>query len=816
MKDLQRREFIKSAFLGANGLILSSSHFNLFANEGKPALSSINAPTLTGLVYQNDFTINLDGIKSYATLNLRRENNTLRFSTTNANRGIHVGTPYALAGKQHWLIIKASNPGRAGLKIYKNRTDTASLIQTITTTNEVVIPFTSGSPLSDNRLFVATAGPEYDVAIDYIRIYDEVSYEAGLWSGTHQQTINNRRYTWIPTKNATITPQTNGSVVLNAPDTKMSFSGANRCNRFIYDENYRRVGDRMLTELAGPGTHLPDGHHHLLIHYFASSSYDDVDKNLWHYTGNKSSYEHYSGQAEVVSFSIETLGADFANQVTVPPNQERVSWVITNQFLPEDLTLPKGKIYGITRMHWDVVPDNKKANIEAVFRKVSQVQIAGREEFGSMNPDKLWDCIYGHGMTPQQIVDLIPLTPGHSVMSQLREQGFTNAQVEQVFKLLYEKLKTKYGVTDPNQTNLFQDYFAAMDGYGNGASYFISDMSYDEIKKQLSSATEARKLYSQAHVNGDRPVSEYFSKGSVSYRNWGAGGYVDSFARVPKGSLVYRHIFEYEKTYMAANNRRTLCMSWSESEGVESETTRRGAKYRLRLASGDIIKTQTVGIPYELMKNQAFFSLLLGDAYTLWNDNANLVKNVDNWDTYSFDGVIEYQPTTASSPVSWDKNNPSHPKPVPSTIQANLRPTIFPNSPQIGEQGAWVGAYLYSRISSHSDRVSQSISYASFSYKVNSGEVQSGYSDGNDPIKGSLGNAELTRFGVINEGQHNIVDLWHHQKPIVLLTRGANGHAVIIKNVFCDPVDVVSYQVQLPDGMRTIYHKGRNLGVYLY
>lgn len=815
--DVRRREFIKSAFLGANGLFLTGGKLDFFKKGQISKINGIASSSLSVLVYENDFSENLDGITSHAALNLRLENRQLRFSSTNVGRGIYVGPTYPQAGKQYVLVIKLNNVGLSGLRVYRNRADTNSLVETIISTNEMLIPFTSESNNVNNRLFLSTAGPEFDLSIDYIKIYEAIPEEEDLWVGTYRQRVNGRLYTWIPSREVTILPQSNGSVVLKAPFSKSSVLGGNTCNRFVYDENYRRLGSNFLNELFGGGVNLPDGHYHFLIHYFNAPSYDAVDAEPWRMAGNLATYQYNSAHPEAISFSVETLGSGSQpNKVAVPATQERVSWVVSNQYLSENLKLPEGKAFGITNMHWDVVPTDKAANVNEVLKKVTQIQLAGRVELFSISPDRLWDCILGTGLSAWQIAYGYRLTPRFSVMGQMKEQGLSNQELEEAFKLMYRRLQNEYGVNNPNQTRLFEDYFAATDGFGTGAVFNNDPRRYEDKKRQLSSRTEAMKQYGLESIYGVNPTSQYFSHDAYSYRNRGASGYLDSYQRIPNGIMLYRLIFEYEKSYLSANDRQVMCMSWAESEGVNSETTRYGIKYRLKLSKGDLIRTQLVGLPFEMLKNQCFFALLLGTSFSLWNETANLVKDIASWYPHTRGGNVEFHESGTNNPVTWNINNPNHPKPVASKILVSYRGTSFPNAPQIGEQGAWVGAYLYSQISTASDRISQSMQYASHSYRINDGATQSGYQNGNDPVKGKMGNAEISRMGFVNEGQYNIVDLWEFQKPVVIVTKGSNGFSVIIKNVICEPTDKIVYSVQVNGSTRDITHIGRSLGIYLF
>lgn len=49
---------------------------------------------------------------------------------------------------------------------------------------------------------------------------------------------------------------------------------------------------------------------------------------------------------------------------------------------------------------------------------------------------------------------------------------------------------------------------------------------------------------------------------------------------------------------------------------------------------------------------------------------------------------------------------------------------------------------------------------------------------------------------------------------IVMLMEGKVGHAVVIKNIWVKPTDIVSYKIKIGSTEKVITHTGRLLGVY--
>src|SRR5690606_475754 len=157
---------------------------------------------------------------------------------------------------------------------------------------------------------------------------------------------------------------------------------------------------------------------------------------------------------------------------------------------------------------------------------------------------------------------------------------------------------------------------------------------------------------------------------------------------------------------------------------------------------------------------EAFFSLLIGDYYTLWDDNVIYGTNINNFGLAHIGGAApwknKWQPT-GGKVTQYDPQDTAQPKTIGGEYQ-------WSDSAAPGHNGAFAGAWLLAQIKNYIDK---SLCYASFSYSINDTH-HTGYFDGNEPVKGILGTAEVSRFNIANAGQCNILNQQEHRKPIVL------------------------------------------------
>ena len=80
---------------------------------------------------------------------------------------------------------------------------------------------------------------------------------------------------------------------------------------------------------------------------------------------------------------------------------------------------------------------------------------------------------------------------------------------------------------------------------------------------------------------------------------------------------------------------------------------------------------------------------------------------------------------------------------------------------------------------------------------------------------GALGNAKVSRFGVANYGQANIVKSYDAKKPICLYAAGEDGAAVIFHNIYSGLTDLNHVKIQTPAGERSFQVTGNILHVIL-
>ncbi|HEY4263344.1 MAG TPA: hypothetical protein VGM98_24490 [Schlesneria sp.] len=629
--------------------------------------------------------------------------------------------------------------------------------------------------------------------------------------GVYSQNVKGQRYEWIPTEDINFTIQPDGRVKIVALSTKKSFDGANDCQRFIYDHTHKRLNSAEEEALFGDGLRLPTGNYGFAILWVNAKSYDDVFSRPWDLTCNPETYRSNSTDVDYVYLSIVPTTAPVPTkgklrELNLPGDLQRVSWLPHYQVLPYKSNLPPHKGFGVTRVLWDLPLDE-------VYKKVTHIQHA----YGALDsvPDnRKWKTKQAFDQSGK-LASVDWLIKNHSLdkdyitVAEMDENfgkhGIVNhgEQAQQVFAGIYQRMQQQRGVTSPNQVRLYDDYFSALEGYDNSAS-FLYGFDVPLLEKGLSSEDLARKRI----LAGELVDCFYFSKGAYDYRNWIQGGYLDSFAHSPEGIRVYNEIYNYERKFMAAPNRRVLKFSWSNAEGVNSNMYRTGTKSRLHFENGDIIRQDVVSWPFHMMLNESFWALLLGHDFVLWHSNLPLVQEPLTFRDSGASGAgkTKWQPTGGKI-VDFDSKDPSQPQRFHSDKGQ------FPNNPHTGESGAFAGAWLVGQITAVSDRTSQTLEYAPFEYTINKGPIQSGYFDSNLPQKGALGNAKVSRFGIANYGQANILKSYVAKKPICLYANGKDGAAVIFHNVYSGLTDVNNVTIETPEGKMSFQVTGNSLHI---
>ena len=631
--------------------------------------------------------------------------------------------------------------------------------------------------------------------------------------GVYSRVVNKRLYEWIPTQDVNFEILADGKVRIIAPDTKRSFNGVNDCRRFIYDHVHKRLAPAEEKALFGPGLMLPPGNYGFALQWIKANSYDEVYREPWNLTCNPETFPDNSAQLDYVNISIVPTEPAAQNtkgvrQVMLPYDLQRVSWLPHYQVLPYDLTLPPDKGFGITRLLWDLP-------LEQVYRKVTHIQYTYGELDRVPNGRKwLTKRAYDHSAklaSNEWLIQNHPLDKDFLTAAEMDENFGSHGmkdhaqRAQQVFEGIYRRFEKELGVTSPNQTRLYDDYFSALEGYDNSVS-FLWGFDAERMIEGLSSMEMARKRLFERKWQDE---CRYFSAGAYKYRNWMQGGYLDSYARTPEGIRIFNQIYDYERKFMAAPDRRVLTFGWTNAEGVNSNMYRAGTKSRLHFGNGDIIRQVEVAWPFHMMLNESFWALLLGNDYVLWHSNVRLVSDPhafgDSWAAGA--GKTQWQPAGGTM-VAYDVKDPSHPRNVRASKGQ------FPNNPHMGESGGFAGAWLISQITSISDRTSKTVEYCPFSYRINGGDSQPGYAGSDKPEAGSLGDAKLSRYGVANYGQANIVRTYVAKKPICIYTEGKDGAAVIYHNVHCGLTDVNDVTIATRSGPRTFQVTGNSLHLF--
>ncbi|HPD47182.1 MAG TPA: hypothetical protein P5279_11325 [Anaerohalosphaeraceae bacterium] len=630
--------------------------------------------------------------------------------------------------------------------------------------------------------------------------------------GVYSRTVRGRLYEWIPTQDVTFDIRPDGRVRMVLPESKPSFDGTNACRSFIYDHAHRRLKAAEEGALRGEGLMLADGNYGFAIQWIKAGSYEEVFENPWNLTCNPDTYRSNSGQLDYVNISIVPLRAQKqadgdVREVMLPYDLQRVSWLPHYQVLPYDLRLPPDKGFGVTRLLWDIP-------LEQIYRKVTHIQYC-YHELDTVPANRKWKNKQaldhsGRLASNEWLIADHPMDRDFITAAEMDENFGTRGvkdhseRSQQVLEGIYRRMEKELGVTSPNQTRLYDDYFGALAGYDNSVT-FLWDFNEKRLIEGLASQEMARMRY----FDGKWIPCAYFSEGAYKYRNWLQGGYLDSYPVCPEGIRIYNEIYNYERKFVAAPDRRVLKFGWSNAEGVNSNMYRAGTKSRLHWPQGDIIRQVEVAWPFHMMLNEALWALLLGNDYVLWHSNVRLVSDPyafgDSWAAGA--GKTQWQPVGGEI-TDYDPDKPGHVKRVRSPKGQ------FPPNPHMGESGAFAGAWLVGQITAVSDRTSRTLEYATYSYRVNGGAVESGYADSNKPEKGSLGSAALSRYGTANAGQANIVRIYAARKPLCIYGEGRDGAAVIFQNVYCGLTDRTDVMVETRSGPKRFSVVGNDLHVF--
>lgn len=694
--------------------------------------------------------------------------------------------------------------------------------------------------------------------------------------GVIEKTVAGQMFRMINGRTVQLSILPNGAVKLNYPETQPSGTGKNKTRAWVMNSYMIPLHQDELKALSTTGLKMPEGNHSFYVYYFDAErvkTLDDLYANWWEIVGNPDTARDHIANAEYALLEIQNVKPKPSNEVKPPRDIRAVTWYPQYQQTTNMLNLPEGKKFGVTKRvdgipakqlvdqgpflqqcYGDVnngmIPyDHTWLTMRAYAKGEASMPYSGTIKAGetvtvdkdglNCKPD---DIISIHkGFSPGlpggvTIAYSIPAEgtlrfeisnttaadqtlngtlsakyfgsineeaeklysgarKGAITCSEICENGIPFDDVEKIYRRIYELQVEHDGVKSPNDTAIVSDYFCGIYGYGTEFGW----VKPDEKRELFSSAENARKDEMKKNP------SRYYADKAYEYRHRLVGGYLDGISQVLDGKRIYGHIESLEKQYIAMADRKVLTFGWTAFEGVSSQVERGATWQRLPLAGGDLIRLSRMEGSFEQLKYEAFTSMMIGDYYVSWNDNAPYGTNINGFGLAHIGGGADWknlwQPTGGAE-VQYDPNNPMHPK-------SNSEGGGWSDGAAPGHNGGFVGAWLLSQIR---DRIDKSLRYPTYSYTMK-GKESPGYFDGDKPVKGILGNSEVSRFGASNAGQCNIINQNEHKKPIVWFGEGSGGACLIVINPFAGLTDVTTYKIRENKGY-TVSHTGPYLGVY--
>lgn len=595
--------------------------------------------------------------------------------------------------------------------------------------------------------------------------------------GVYKKEVGSILYEWIPTENVEVVVN-NGLVKIKIPESKKSWDGSNNCRPFIIGDNFdNKLSEADEKALLGNGLALPPGQHEFKVLYFNAKKWSEVSGNKCKFF----SYGHSCSGADANSARAELLIVSVfdGNSINgIDGNQYRASWIPQYQLLPGSLKLPENKAFGVTRYITSVPKDtlmSKISHIQYIYGWVDNVDKSrawkNQQAIGDDGSWKTLSRIFDENgnrvndgiAEPQWHIDRAVINKGYILMSEYTE-NYGNKRGcpqcyekgEEVYKGIYARYQRELGVTSPEQTWIGSDYFAPLwDG--------SLSLSFNERSTILSDGLSSISLAKMRRYDGAWDWVGYFTRGRIDYRNYFSQGYLPHLWGMVDSPALYERLYNHEKANLAISNRKKITYGTLAQEGLrEDRITISGVWYKTLFKEGELLRADGIVHSFNTMMSDAFFALLLGDAFVLWE--SSITMNVDPYTFQQswFGGFDENK--TKWKPNGGATNTYKPGTNGPPQIQADGQ---FPEKPLIGDQGAWVGAKLYSSITGRINELWWP------DYWVNTTPVVAN--------KGSKGNS-LSYNKIQNEGQDQIVKLYERSLPIVMKGRGPEGEVIIYQN----------------------------------
>lgn len=629
--------------------------------------------------------------------------------------------------------------------------------------------------------------------------------------GVRSATQNGREFEWIESQNAQLTINSNGSVTLTCPSTKTAISGGATCYRTVY-LNHIPVQGSNLTALLGSGLTLDDGANTIHVMYNTVSDPYDLINGGWYYNGTREG----NGMTEYIYVGIKTIGYEHPTQSGGVKEVMRPRSLIMPAWSPlwwQDkswqINSTTDRIFGLTTVLSNV------AYADAL-KKVTHLQHGPVVD--SVSLSRVWVNLRAYsGSTTDQIAANYPSNLGYLAMAQMDEDEFTIQQANDAYRKIYEKLQAQFGVTSPNQTNLYDDYWSPLSG-GNIDLKFPLERTgksaiWTKLRAGMANLSIARKKWGD--TEGEFTVeTAYSSAGWYNYHNWFSGGYLSDFWSAADGVRGYNLVYNLERMALAFPDRKRIVYGWDLFDNTASQLYAYGTFLALKFSSpsGDILLNSAVVVPHAIMEEEAFWARLIGNGYVMWNVHPRQTKDIAQWGPSFWGGGEDGSWTVPTpwktlwrpnggSPVNYDKNNGSHPALIYNTSNPPL------GNVDVGTQGAVSGSHLFDEIENRQT----TLVYASFTF-TKAGVTTNGYVSGTTPTTGTAGDARVSRYGDPNYGQDNIASQAENRLPICMYGTGPGGKCIIFCNRYAAPGEVQTVTVSNGSGY-TFTVKGPGLHV---
>ena len=362
-------------------------------------------------------------------------------------------------------------------------------------------------------------------------------------------------------------------------------------------------------------------------------------------------------------------------------------------------------------------------------------------------------------------------SPAFFSSSEFRENGVGSYQAAcQVYKRIYAKLQTDFGVTSPVQTNLLGDY--GQDEYcPHLRPYTEAAGQHDKFRASMASQSAARQNWREGEQDFNGGTMAYLgTDGGYNSRNWSFKLYLDSLYFFGE-KLDYSLLYVIERMYMAVPDRLLWGYTWSELEAVQNLMDRNHGGYRVAWTNpnGDIIQKWLLTMPFQVGVSIGFLSTLCANGLLIWNSN-DKVSPLKARFTTQYTHKVEWQ-QTGGSIQDYNDGDPSQPD------EYTGDGAKFPRTPMTGEDALYAGYWMACQIKDRAD----TLEYANFSYKINGGGTQNGYNGTNAPQLGTeYGAPYLSFYTRPNYGQNNIVTSNQYRKPIVIIGMGSAGKSISV------------------------------------